>query len=49
MFFTLFGSWARGGVGGSMGLDHKLLVQFLAYTSQKSKFPKLIVFDIVIT
>ena len=48
MFFTLFGNWAQG-EGGSTGLDHKVLVHFLAYTAQKSKFPKLIVFDIVIT
>ena len=50
MFFTLFGYWVRGRGGGSpKGLVHNLLMQFFTRSSSKSKFPKLIVFEVVIT
>ena len=48
VFFTLFGYWVRG--RGSNGIGTQLAYAlFPAYTAQKSKFLKLIFFDIVIT
>ena len=48
MFFTLFAYWAHGGVS-HKGLVHNLLMQLFTLDSSKSKFSKLVFFDIVIT
>ena len=48
MFFTLFGYWAGGG-GVKRDWYTTCLCSFSAYIAQKPNFPKLTLFDIVIT
>ena len=50
MFFTLFGYWPHGGVGGApKGLVHNLLMQFFTLDSSKIEVFKTGFYDIVIT
>ena len=52
MFSPYLGIGRLGGGGGGLspnGLAHKLLMQFFTLGSSKSKFPKLVFFDIVTT
>ena len=49
MLFTLFGYWVWGGHVSPKGLVHNLLLHFFPWAAEKTKFPKLSIFDIVTT